>query len=125
MQTSSSNSRFAAYAATLAMVLLASNAPAVTRLSLRHALGALDLMVLHCSIGSLLLAHMALRLGRQRLSILIAAAPVLSLILGRALAGDSIRPQEAVAVLLVSAGIVLAGYFLGTGAAQRLAPSHS
>lgn len=50
----SSGSRTSAYAATLALVLLASSAPAVTRLSLSQTLAALDLVVLRCSIAGLL-----------------------------------------------------------------------
>lgn len=76
-----------------------------------------------CSV--LFATYGALKLGSQRLSVFIAAVPVLSLILGRTLAGDGIHPQEAVAVLLVSSGIVLAGFFLGKGTAPRLAPRHS
>lgn len=54
MQISSSRNHLGAYAATLALVLLASSAPAVTRLSLTHVLGVLDLVVLRCCIGGLL-----------------------------------------------------------------------
>lgn len=42
-----------AYGATLTVVVLASLAPAVTRLSLSHDLGALDLVLLRCGIGGL------------------------------------------------------------------------
>jgi drug/metabolite transporter (DMT)-like permease len=48
-----SSGRFTAYAATLAFVVLASSAPAVTRFSLAHALGVLDLVVLRCCIAGL------------------------------------------------------------------------
>lgn len=76
--------------------------------------------------GAVLFATYAARkLGSQRLGVFIAAVPVLSLILGRTLAGDSIHPQEAVAVLLVSAGIILAGLFLGKDTAARQAPRPS
>lgn len=53
MQISLAREHWAAYAATLAVVLLAASAPAVTRLSLPHALGVLDLVVLRCCIGGL------------------------------------------------------------------------
>lgn len=65
MQISSSASRFGAYAATLAFVLLASSAPAVTRLSLTHVLGVLDLVLLRCSIGGLLFLPFLLANWRQ------------------------------------------------------------
>lgn len=54
MQITSSSSRLSAYAATLALVLLASSAPAVTRLSLTQSLGAVDLVLLRCGIAGLL-----------------------------------------------------------------------
>lgn len=53
MQFAQSSRRLCAYGATLAVVLLASSAPAVTRLSLTHDLRALDLVLLRCSIGGL------------------------------------------------------------------------
>src|SRR5438105_14146445 len=46
--------RFAAYGVRLGVVLLASSAPAVTRLSLQHSLGAVDLVVLRCVISGLI-----------------------------------------------------------------------
>ncbi|MES2937583.1 MAG: DMT family transporter [Pseudomonadota bacterium] len=54
LQIWTSGGLLGAYAATLAFVLLASSAPAVTRFSLTHALGVLDLVMLRCSIGGLL-----------------------------------------------------------------------
>jgi drug/metabolite transporter (DMT)-like permease len=54
LQFTSCSSRSIAYAATLAVVLLASSSPAVTRLSLTHDLGALDLVLLRCGVGGLL-----------------------------------------------------------------------
>lgn len=67
-----------------------------------------------CSV--LFASYAALRLGSQRLAVFIAAIPVLSLILGWMIVGDGIHPVEAVAVVLVSSGIVLAGFFLDRGA---------
>jgi drug/metabolite transporter (DMT)-like permease len=69
-------------------------------------------------------SYAVLRLGSQRFTVFIAAIPVLSLILGRTIVGDSIHLFEAVAAVLVSAGIVLAGFFLGrsTVPSPRLMP---
>ncbi len=53
MQFAPPNRRLGAYGATLAVVLLASSAPAVTRLSLTHELGTLDLVLLRCGVGGL------------------------------------------------------------------------
>lgn len=55
MQIAASNIRWSAYGATLAVVVLASSATAVTRLSLTQDLGALDLVLLRCGIGGALL----------------------------------------------------------------------
>jgi len=60
-------------------------------------------------------SYAALRLGSQRLAVFIATIPVLSLILGHFIAGDSIHSFEAAAVVLVSMGIILAGFFHGSG----------
>jgi drug/metabolite transporter (DMT)-like permease len=60
-------------------------------------------------------SHAALQLGSQRFAVFIAAIPVLSLVLGWMIVGDRVHPAEAVAVALVSSGIVLAGLFTGRG----------
>ena len=64
-----------------------------------------------CSV--LFASYAALRLGSLRFAVFIAAIPVISAILGWMIVGDSIHPFEAAAVVLISAGIVLAGFFVG------------
>lgn len=75
-----------------------------------------------CSV--LFASYAALHLGSQRFAVFIAAIPVLSLVLGWMIVGDSIHPFEAAAVVLVSSGIVLAGFFVGGGTVpfQELKP---
>lgn len=59
--------------------------------------------------AAILLASYASRqLGSQRVAIFFAAIPVLSLLFGRSIAGDAIHPQEAIAVGLISSGILIA-----------------
>lgn len=53
MHIALSSRRVRAYGATLTLVLLASSAPAITRLSLTQHLGALDLVLLRCGVGAL------------------------------------------------------------------------
>lgn len=65
MQFAPSNRRLNAYGATVAVVLLASSAPAVTRLSLTHHLGPLDLVLLRCGIGGLVFLPFLLIHWRQ------------------------------------------------------------
>jgi drug/metabolite transporter (DMT)-like permease len=70
--------------------------------------------------GAILLASYATRqLGSQRFSVFLAAIPVLSLFFGRAIAGDSIHPHEAAAVVLVSSGILVAGWLSGPQTRKR------
>lgn len=67
------------------------------------------------ALAVLFASYAVLRLGSQRFAVFIAAIPVLSLILGWMIVGDRIHPMEAAAVVLVSLGIVLAGFFAGQG----------
>lgn len=82
MQLLSSNSRLGAYAATLAFVLLASSAPAVTRFSLTHALGVLDLVVLRSCIAGLLFLPFLLTSWQRLPRKLLAAGVVLAFLHG-------------------------------------------
>lgn len=74
--------RLGAYAATLALVLLASSAPAVTRLSLTHTLGAVDLVVLRCGVGGLLFLPFLLASWRRLPRKLVAVGFVLAFLHG-------------------------------------------
>ncbi len=73
MQFAPSNGRLSAYGATIAVVLLASSAPAISRVSLARDLGALDLVFLRCVVGGLVFLPLLLvqwsRLTRQLLVI--------------------------------------------------------
>ncbi len=70
--------------------------------------------------GAILLASYATRqLGSQRFSVFLAAIPVLSMFFGRAIAGDSIHTHEATAVVLVSSGILVAGWLSGQQTRKR------
>jgi len=76
--------------------------------------------------GAVLLASYATRqLGSQRFAVFLAAIPVLSLYFGRAIAGDGIHGHEAAAVVLVSAGIVVAGVLSGTPIRKATPPTFS
>lgn len=71
--------------------------------------------------GAVLLASYATRhLGSQRFAIFFAAIPVLSLLFGRAIVGDGIHRYEAMSVMLISAGILVAGWLAGAGVAKRV-----
>jgi drug/metabolite transporter (DMT)-like permease len=82
LQFTSCRSRSIAYAATLAVVLLASSSPAVTRLSLTHDLGALDLVLLRCGIGGLLFLPFLLASWRRLPRKLVMSALVLAFLHG-------------------------------------------
>jgi drug/metabolite transporter (DMT)-like permease len=67
-------------------------------------------------------SYSAVQLGSQRFAVFVAAIPVLSLVLGRSIAGDPIHPYEASAAVLVGAGIAVAGCLAGTSAISRAGP---
>ncbi len=82
LQKTTSSSRLGAYGATLAVVLLVSSAPAVTRLSLARELGALDLVLLRCSVAGLVFLPFLLAHWRQMPSKLLLVGLVLAFLHG-------------------------------------------
>lgn len=59
----------------------------------------------------LFVSYATLRLGSQRVALFMAAVPVLSLFLGRAIVGDGVHAFEATAAVLVGVGIAIAGFW--------------